>query len=92
MEKLDSKFTGTIIKVKDGTTVPDDEYMVFLAKDNAFPDTLKFYLSKCIELGADDEQIMAVSRAILRVDEWRAAHPDLCHVPHAKGEKLMDMP
>lgn len=36
MEKLDAKFYGEIRKVKDGAVVPEDEYVVFLAKDTAF--------------------------------------------------------
>jgi hypothetical protein len=34
--KLDAKFYGDLRKVKDGSAVPDDEWAVFLAKDNAF--------------------------------------------------------
>jgi len=36
--KLDAKFFGEIFKAKDHSRVPDDEYAVFLAKDNAFAD------------------------------------------------------
>jgi hypothetical protein len=36
MTKLDAKFYGNIFKAKDNSQVPDDEYVVFLAKDNAF--------------------------------------------------------
>lgn len=55
-EKLDPKFAGVIFKVKDGTIVPDDEYVVFLAKDNAFAAILPLYRDKCAELGCDGEQ------------------------------------
>lgn len=89
LEKLDAKFSGTIFKVKDGSIVTDDEYMVFLAKDNAFPDTLRFYHSKCIELGADQEHIAAVWRTIQRLDKWRAANRKSCKVPDANGELLV---
>lgn len=81
MIKLDLKFHGTIIKNKDGTVVPDDQWVCFLAKDNAFPSTLLFYLEKCKELGAGAEQIASVEKLIEKVQTWRAANPELCKVP-----------
>jgi hypothetical protein len=87
--KLDAKFYAAVHKVKDGKSVPDDEWMIFLAKDNAFPATLRFYLNECRQLGADDEHCESVERTIRRLDEWRAANPDRCKVPDAKGEKLL---
>lgn len=86
--KLDAKFYGTIIKAKDNSIVPDDEYVVFLAKDSAFANVLLWYRDQCIELGADQEQVAAVNRMIQRVREWRIANPDRVKVPDAKGEKL----
>lgn len=88
-QKLDAKFSGVIFKVKNGTIVPDDEYMVFLAKDNAFPDTLRFYHSRCIELGCDQEHIDAVWRTIQRLDVWRIENPSKCKLPDAKGDRLV---
>ena len=44
---------GVIRKVKDGSIVPDDQYMVFLAKDQAFYPTLLFYRDRCVALGAE---------------------------------------
>lgn len=87
--KLDAKFYGEIRKVKDDSIVPDDEYVVFLAKDNAFVHALEHYRTCCVGLGADEEQIAAVSRMIERVHDWRQANPDRCKVPDAKGEKLV---
>ena len=89
LDKLDAKFSGVIFKVKDGSIVTDDQYMVFLAKDDAFPDTLNFYRAKCIGLGADQEHIAAVDRPIQRLKVWRAANILACKVPDAKGEKLV---
>jgi len=88
-QKLDAKFSGVIFKIKDGSIVSDDEYVVFLAKDTAFYETLPTYRRKCIELGADQEQIAAVDRMIARATDWRHANPDRCKVPDAKGEKLV---
>lgn len=88
MQPLDAKFYGILHKVKDGTLLAPDEFVVFLAKDNAFAEILPMYRDKCIELGADDEQIASVDRMINRLNAWRAANPHRLKVPDAKGEKL----
>jgi hypothetical protein len=87
--KLDAKFSGVIFKVKDGSIVPDDEYMVFLAKDQAFLPTLRFYREECKRIGADDDHIAAVDRTIKRLLNWRGNNPHRLKVPDAKGEKLV---
>lgn len=87
--KLDAKFYGELYKVKDDSIVPDDEYVVFLAKDNAFAAVLPFYYAKCIELGADAEQVASVERMMDRLIAWRRDNPDRLKVPDAKGEKLL---
>lgn len=86
--KLDAKFYGEIRKVKDDSIVPDDEYVVFLAKDNAFADMIYYYRDRCMAIGADAEQISAVNRMIERIEAWRAANPHRLKVPDAAGEKL----
>lgn len=90
--KLDAKFYGEIRKVKDDSIVPDDEYVVFLAKDSAFAMAILTYRDICNSLGADDEQLAAVDRMIERIKAWREAHPDRLKTPDAKGEKLLDQP
>ena len=91
MEKLDAKFYGSIFKAKNGHVVPDDEYMVFLAKDNAFPATLQFYRDECVRLGADQQHIDAVDRTIARLNLWRHVNSHRLKVPDAKGERLLDV-
>ena len=88
--KLDAKFEGEIRKVKDGSLVPEDQYVVFLAKDNCFADVLPIYLAKCIKAGCDDEHVDAVLRMIRRVCDWRTKNPELLKYPDAKGERLLD--
>jgi hypothetical protein len=88
--KLDAKFYGEIRKVKDDSIVPDDQYIVFLVKDDAFALTLPIYRSICAALGADQEQLDALDRMIGRVESWRIVYPDKCKIPDAKGEKLLD--
>lgn len=89
LAKLDAKFSGVIFKVKDGSIVTDDEYMVFLAKDNAFMPTLRFYRTECERLGADAEHLAAVDRTIERLTEWRRVNLHRLKVPDAKGELLV---
>lgn len=87
--KLDAKFSGVIFKVKDGSIVPDDQYMVFLAKDKAFLPTLKFYRDECLRLDADQEHTDAVNRTLERLIGWQRDNSELLKVPDAKGEKLV---
>jgi hypothetical protein len=89
--KLDKKFYAdhSIRKVKDHTRVPEDEWIVFLAKDDAFAAILSRYRAECARLGCDSDQLLAVDKMIANVDKWRADHPELCHPPHAKGEKMI---
>lgn len=87
--KFDQKAYGQVRKAKDDTVIPESTWMLFVLKDDAFPATLRFYRSECVRLGADAEQIAAVDRAIIEMDEWRAANPDLCKIPDAAGERLI---
>lgn len=87
--KMDAKFYGEIRKAKDDTIVPEDEWICFLVKDNAFAATLPIYLAKCIELGADQEQIDSVIRMIQRMMDWRHSKPARLKVPDARREKLL---
>lgn len=89
--KMDAKFYGEIRKAKDNSIVPDDEWVVFLVKDNAFAATLPIYLEKCIEMGADEEQIASVRRMIDRMNEWRERNQDRLKTPDAAGEMLLDI-
>ena len=87
--KMDAKFYGVIRKAKDDTLVPEDQYVVFLVKDNAFPATLAKYRETCVALGSDPEHISAVDAMMTRMYSWRAANPGLCKIPDASGEKLL---
>lgn len=88
-KKMDAKFYGDVFKAKDDSRVPDDEYIVFLVKDNAFAAILPLYLHECIQQGADDEQIRSVQRMIGRVGNWRAQNLHRLKTPDAKGERLL---
>ena len=90
MTKLDAKFYGEIRKVKDDSILDDGEWMVFLARDDAFALLLPIYFEICRAMGADYEHLEAVNRTIRRMQMWRETNLDRCHVPGAKGEKLLD--
>lgn len=88
--KLDKKFYGLVYKTKDDSVVQQDQWVVFLAKDDAFATVLPMYRRACELLGADDQQLAAVDRLIADVDAWRAANPTRCKTPDIKpDEKLL---
>jgi hypothetical protein len=90
IRKLDQKFYGTIFKAKDGTEVPQTEWVVFLTTDDAFVLTLPTYLENCIKLGCDDAQIAAVERLMENVNAVRDINPRRNKKPHAAGETLIN--
>ena len=87
--KLDAKFHAAVHKVKNGKSVPDDEWMIFLATDNAFPATLRFYLEECKRLGADQDHVESVQRTIRRLRFLAGCECRSLQVPDATGEKLL---
>jgi hypothetical protein len=89
MYKLDRNFTGIIVKNKDGSIVPHDEYIVFLAKDNAFLPTLGFYRKECARLGADNTQLTAIDTLIDAVLDWREKNPERCKTPDVQDNELI---
>lgn len=91
MQKMDLKFSGIITKNKDNTVVPQDQWIVFLAKDDAFPETLKFYYYECKRLGADERQLEAIGDLISRVETWRYNHRELCKVPDVDDGELITL-
>lgn len=86
--KLDGKCYGVLVKNKDGSIIPPDQWIVFLAKDNALPATLAFYRSECIRIGAAREQVEAVEALLERVGAWRRANHDKCKVPDVQAGEL----
>lgn len=89
LHKLDKKFYGRIFKVKDSTLVPDDQYVVFLAKDNAFAKLIEQYPQICEELGCDAKQVEMAKQVVENVKRWRGEHEDLCKNPDAEGERVI---
>lgn len=90
--KLDAKFYGEIKKAKDDSVVPEDEWCVFLAKDNCLPSLLALYKQLLRDRKADQRQIDAVQRMLDRVIAWRKEHPERCKVPDVdETEWLLDL-
>ncbi len=87
-QKLDGKFHGVIVKNKDQSIVPQDQWMVFLAKDNAVPVMLNSYFSECRRLGASIEQLDAIAALIKRVQDWRDANPNKCKTPDVQPGEI----
>lgn len=88
-EKFDGKFHGIIVKNKDGSVVPQDQWMVFLIKDDAFPATLRFYRAECERQEAGPEQLKAVDEAIERMDLWRERNAHLCKTPDVQPGEIV---
>jgi hypothetical protein len=87
--KLDGKFHGVIVKNKDGSIVPQDQWIVFLAKDNCLPPTLYFYLAECQRQVASFEQTEAVRELLERVLQWRSANPAACKTPDVQVGEIV---
>ncbi len=87
--KLDRKFYGELRKMKDDSLVPEDQWVAFLVKDNAFAALVQGYPMKCIELDCDAEQIAAAAVLVERINEWRGENQDKLKKPDAAGERLL---
>ena len=80
MEMVDHKYTGEVRKTSDKSQV-DTPWILFLAKDDAVPDTLHYYQKKCEELGASPEHVEGIRQLRQRVAEWRETHFEQCKTP-----------
>lgn len=80
MEKMDNKYIGEVFK-KDGTVVPDDEWIVFRAQDKALVPTLTFYYATCMEQGCDQDHLNNILQLRDRVKEFQINNPERCKIP-----------
>jgi|SRR3972149_6540599 len=78
---IDRKFFIIADHVTKHTSYTERDAVLFLAKDKALPDTLRYYHEKCAKLGADERQLKSVALLLDRVEAYQAAHPELCKVP-----------
>lgn len=86
--RMDSKVHGTLVKNKDGTEIPESEFIVFRPADNAVPETLEFYRRLLVRQGASPEQVEAVVALQARVEAWRESHPGRCKVADVQPGEL----
>lgn len=87
--KLDGKFHGIIVKNKDGSIVPQDQWIVFLAKDMALLAGLRAYMDECHRIGASVEQMRAISALIRRVKDWQAVNAHLMKIPDVEEGEII---
>lgn len=90
LKRLDTKVHGTLIKNKDGTEIPADEFIVFRPHDNAVPAMLTFYYATLQAQGASPEQLKAIESLMCRVKVWREEHPERCKVADVQPGELIE--
>ena len=87
MEDLDRKFEFIARHTTKGKAFTHREGVVFLAKDNAFMPTLKFYLEECKRQGVGVGQLKGIKLLIKRIERWRRENPDELKIPDIDGFK-----
>lgn len=79
--KIDQKYKGRITKRSDGTIVPEDEWIVFRAKDLALPAAMSAYIRKCEQLGCNKDFIQEFIKLKGRVVRFQISNPERCKIP-----------
>lgn len=86
-QDIDRKFRINAISEKSGKVYSEKEAMLFLAKDKALPNTLRFYMAECERIGADPGQIESVRLMIERVEKYQRENPELAKIPDVDPAK-----
>lgn len=91
MDKLDQKYgvvvdlnnpgRATLIKLSDGTPIPDDEWILFRPQDNSLIPALQAYWADCAVKGCGSDHLNGITALIERVRAWRKANPGRCKNP-----------
>jgi len=84
--RIDQKYYGEVFK-NDGTKVPEEEMIVFRAKDRAVPATLKAYAVKCQSIGCSDlhvEEILLLRDRVIHFQQSTG----ICKIPDTYPEDL----
>lgn len=66
---IDRKYKIDAVNPCSGNTHNENDSILFLAKDKALPDTLRFYRERCRELGANPAHLDSVTLLIGRVEQ-----------------------
>jgi len=74
-EPIDRKYMFFATGTESGSEHSHLDSIIFLAKDKALPDVLRYYENKCQELGASVEQLAAIELLIERVVRYQFEHP-----------------
>lgn len=77
---IGQKYKGEIFK-NDGTLVPEDEWIVFMAKDLALVPTLIAYLNNCSNLGCDEKYLREIVELTIKVMKFQKNNIDKCKIP-----------
>lgn len=78
--KIDQKYHGKVFK-KDGTPIPEDEWIVFRAKDLCFIPALDTYIDECAARGCTDKHLKGLVELRKKVLEFQRDNPERCKIP-----------
>lgn len=85
---IDQKFEFLAVNRSNGKVFTNADGMIFLAKDDLFPETLSYYHKLvCLNKGSDSPEAKSIKLMMARVDAWRAAHQKRCKLPDITGEE-----
>lgn len=68
---VDRKYRFIGFNATNGKVYTEDNAMLFAAKDQALPDTLRFYRAKCEALGCERAHLDALDLLIGRVEAYQ---------------------
>jgi len=68
---IDRKYKIQAVNPVSLKTHTEHDAVLFLAKDKALPDTISFYIDKCISLGANPEHIQSLELLYKRVVDYQ---------------------
>lgn len=81
MDKMDLKYHGKVFNTETGEVVPDDEWIVFRAKDKAVPYMLDAYEEACMRLMCDKNHLERIAKLKTRVLNFQVNYPERCKIP-----------
>jgi len=86
--RIDRKYYGEVFK-NDGTLVPEEEMIVFRAKDRAVPAMLQFYADECRSIGCSDfhvEQMLVLKERVTHFQQTTG----FCKIADTNPDELID--
>jgi len=89
---VDWKFKIKATALHNGKKYTEHESVLFLCKDKAVPQMLRFYRKKCVQLGCKRNQLRAIDLLIARVESWQTTHPDMLKVADIEGREALECP